>query len=169
MGEEPLFDSARKVLQKQLEQTRRHAVDKRTETWVARESKRLEAERKRAAEQMDMIGQRQQLLDKEIEDVAKLRSNLSVETEPKEEEDSEEADADMTATAGAAAAEIEVLAARELEMRRWHGSKRKPDSVVDLTAEELVQMYAEANTLQVLQQQKRRKIEADLAAHSQIA
>ena len=92
MGEEPLFDSARKVLQKQLEQTRKHAVDKRTdakklldkETWVARESKRLDAERKSAAEQMELIEKRQQLLEKEIEDVAKLRSNLSVETEPKE-------------------------------------------------------------------------------------
>ena len=128
----------------------------------------MEAERKRAAEQMDMIGKRQQLLDKEIEDVAKLMSNLSVEPETKEE-DLEEADADMSAAAGAAAAELQMIGDHELEMRRWLGRKRKPDSVVDLTAEEMVQVNAEADALQALQQQKRRKIEADLAAHSQSA
>ncbi len=81
---------------------------------------------------MEMIGKRQQLLDKEIEDVAKLRSILSVEPETKEEEGFEEADADMSAAAGAAAAELQMMATRELEMRLWLGRQRKPDSAIDL-------------------------------------
>ena len=174
MGDDPLFEGARKVLQILLGQTRKLAVDNRTdakklldkEAWVMRESKRMVEERRRAAEQSELICKRQQILDKEIEKLALLKANLCAETGSMDRDDLSDlspmdamsfSEPDKEVTATTTLAEIQRLEARELEVQRWIGNKRKPDSVTDLTTLELTVLKKEADRLQGLQRQIRVK------------
>ena len=165
----PLFDGYRAMLFKDLEKARKLAIDKRSdakklldlESWVARETKRIETDTATANEMLESIVQRKITLEAETEAIAKLRSRISADGDTRWEDLPEDGamDADTDVSA-----ELLALAARELDMRRWASNKRKTAEATELTAAEVEAFIVEANRLFVLQQQKRRKIVEDLDA-----
>ena len=170
-GTDPLFAEFRVLLEKALGQQKKLAVDTRStakklyqkEMWVDRETRRLEAERKRIDEDYAKLAQRQRQLDVDIEEVCKLKSALSTEADTYENDD-----VDLTSEAGnstaAAVRELETLAMRELELRRLASTKRSHHGGSEPSALEREKANVEADRLLDLQQQKRRKVEENLEA-----
>jgi hypothetical protein len=162
MNAHTCFDEVRQSLEKQLVKAERWAVDNRSDTkklqeaesWAQRESKRLDEEKGKLADITTWIGLHQAALDKEYENIARMRTSIGAEAETRWEDPSENAEAGDSSM-GMAQAELASLEARELELRR----KRQG---VDLSAAERTQLDADADRLQQLQSQKRRRIEAEI-------
>ena len=166
----PIFDGYRVWLFKDLERAKKLSVDKRTdakkllelESWVTRESKRIEADTTAANEVLKSIAQRQITWTADNEALTKLRARIGADGDAAYEDLPEDTAMDndaAAATAAEAAAEILIRAAQELDMRRWTDNKRKTPEGPELSPEELEQISIEANRLHILQQQKRRNVE----------
>jgi hypothetical protein len=171
IGDDPLFAEARAVLEKALGQQRKFAVDNRStakklyqkEMWVERETKRLDAERKRINDEMEIIVGRQKQLDTDIEEVAKLRAEISAEPDTKEEENFMEADTEQDVS-------VDLLKMENHELMLWRlaNTKRKPDGS-EASPAEIAQYIADAQASGSQTVEKRRKVERAQEAQHQAA
>jgi hypothetical protein len=153
LNDDPLFDSYRDCLKKDLEKTRKQSIDKRTNTqrllqaeqWLAREQKRMAAEKTKLSELEKWIGETQERIDKEIGTIAELKAKVGAEPE--------EADMDMPS----AQTELGRMEAKELALRRKRGG-------ANLTEAERAAIDQQADQLAEQVGQKRRKIDEETAA-----
>jgi hypothetical protein len=150
------FDNTRADLQLQLAAAEKASIDKRTSTqkllsaelYVQREQKRVDGQRAKLAELTSWIDQHQDALDKEFENIAKMRANIGAETEPPQE-------ADVSATMDTDQQELSALEAKELEMRRKRCGANLTEEqrqIFDLEAEHFLRLVG----------QKRRQIQHEL-------
>jgi len=167
LGENPLLAAARKELEKELAKQRNLAKDTRStakkldqkQGWIERESKRLEVETKRLAMEQENLRQRQNQLQAEIEEMAKLRLQLSAEgAEPKVDTDVE-----MQLTPEHVA-ELRKMEERELIIRRDIAKKRKQSMTEEASVDMLGQWAADADALTIQIEDKRKKYEEAASA-----
>lgn len=170
LGEDPLLATARQELEKELLKQRKLAKDTRStakkldqkQHWIERESKRLEVETKRLAAEQENLAKRQKQLKVEIEEMTKLRLELSAEgAEPKDDGDME-----MELTPENVA-ELHKMEERELNIRRNIARKRKQNTTEEASQEELGQWAVDADALTIQIDEKRKKFEATGAAKRQ--
>jgi hypothetical protein len=138
LGSHPCFDPLRASFFVQLEAAEKKAIDKRTctqkllqaEQWLAREQKRMVAEKTKLAELAKWIDEHQERIDKESGLIAGLRAEVGAEPE--------EADEEMSTTQ----TELVRLEAKELELRRKRSGANLTEAeraAIDQQADQLLE------------------------------
>jgi hypothetical protein len=170
LGENLLLATARQELEKELLKQRKLAKDTRstakkldqTQGWIERESKRLEVETKRLATEQENLSKQQNQLKAEIEEMAKLRLELS--TEGAESKNGAEVEMELTPEN---VAELHKMEERELNIRCDIAKNRKQNMTEEASPEEVGQYSVDADAFTIQIEEKRKKFEANGAAKRQ--